>query len=443
MVSAQRFYSISIGQKDNRLLNEYFNTSLSLHIIIGILVAFVFLLLKPWLFSGFLNISEEKISIAKTVYDLMVLSSVITVVGVPFSAIINAHEDMTLLAISSIVSNLVKLGAAIVLLFISSNLLLVYTVITLLSVLVKLLIELGWSYHRYDSSRLRFNLLLNTKHYKQMIGFIGWNTLGTAGVLVRNQGVAVVLNIFFGTVINTVYGIANQVNSLVLSFASTITTIFTPSIIQAKGEGNHKRMMDVAILSSKLSFFISSLMSIPILGFTKEILDVWLTNYPEKTEAFCKFIILSFLVSQLYPGIHRAILAEGKIKWYEVFTFIYFVIIIPIAVFLFKMDYSAESIMILMVLSQVALLFLTIRYAKKYCGLSPTIFLIKSVIYPIAICCLIQVSLYLGRALFNSVYLQVGILFLCLVGYTFLFWIIVLNRFEKETFRKLLKSLIR
>ena len=118
MVSAQRFYSISIGQNDKSLLNELFNASVSLHIIIGVLIGILFIVLKSWLFSGFLNITDDKIDVAIKVYDLMVLSAVLTVIGVPYSAIINAYEDMTVLAISSVVSNIIKLVAAVVLLYI-------------------------------------------------------------------------------------------------------------------------------------------------------------------------------------------------------------------------------------------------------------------------------------------------------------------------------------
>lgn len=443
MISAQRFYSIAIGQNKKQLLNEYFNTSLGLHIFIGIFIAFVFLLLKPWLFSGILNISQNSISDAKSVYDLMVLSSVITIIGVPYSAIINANEDMSVLALSSVVSNVIKLLAAVVLLYINSKLLIVYTGITVCSVAIKLLIEFLWSNTRYDSTSIHFRLFINKEHCKKMIGFIGWNTLGTAGVLVRNQGIAVVLNIFFGTAINAVYGIANQVNSLVLSFASTITTIFTPSIIQAKGEGNVKRMLEVSILSSKLSFFISSLISLPILGFTNEILDLWLTEYPDKTVLFCRYIVISFLVSQLFPGINRAILAVGKIKWYEIFTFFYFIVIIPVSVLLFRLGFQAEVIMFLMVLSHVAILLLTIRYAKKYCGLDARGFLVHSVILPIIIYTIAQFALVWGRSLSSLLTIQLVVTLVSFVSYIVMFWITVLTSAEKLVFRRLVHSYIK
>lgn len=443
MASAQRFYSIAIGKKNNELLNEYFNTSLSIHLLIGCIIGIIFYVLGFLLFSGFLNVSTDKVEVAKQVYNMMIISSVVTVIGVPYSAIINAYEDMTVLACSSVVSNIVKLIAAVVLLYIRSNLLLVFTGITVFSVLVKFFIELLWARSKYYATRLDIKLLISGKHYHQMFGFIGWNTFGTAGVLVRNQGIAVLLNVFFGPIINTVYGIANQINSLVLSFASTVTTIFTPSIVQSQGEGNPVRMLKFSIISSKLSFYISGLMALPILGFTKEILDIWLTEYPDKTVIFCQYVIVAFLISQLSPGVNRAILAVGRIKWYEILTFVSYASIILISIVFFELGYPEETAMLLMIFSQIAVLLLTTISAKKHCGLSSISFIIHSVIVPSLLFAAVLFVLILSKSASVSVAHWAVICMTCLVLYTVMFWLIVLDKEEKNIFRKLIRSFSR
>ena len=370
MISAQRFFSIAIGAKDEGRLTDYFNGSLGIHIAVATLMAVVLFAAKPLLFAYVLNINPESIETGKAVYDLMILSSVITIGTIPYSAIMNAREDLAQLSFIEILSCIMKLFAAVVLLFAKGNLLEIYTIFMMLAVLFKMLLEIGYSRWKYKEAKLRPKRLFKKDIIREMLGFVGWNTLGALAVLVRNQGVAVVLNVFFGTVVNAAYGIANQVNALVLSFASSLTAVFTPTIIQAKGAGNDDKMIFSALFSSKVSFLFSSLMALPILVYTPEILNVWLSEYPDNTIGFCRAIVISFLVLQLYPGINRAIYASGKIKGYQISISIILISIIPIGTILFKCGHPAVNIIILMIILQAFTLFSTTHYAHKLCRLN-------------------------------------------------------------------------
>lgn len=373
MISAQRFFSIAIGAKDEGRLTDYFNGSLGIHIAVATLMAVVLFTAKPLLFAYVLNINPESIETGKAVYDLMILSSVITIGTIPYSAIMNAREDLAQLSFIEILSCIMKLFAAVVLLFAKGNLLEIYTIFMMLAVLFKMLLEIGYSRWKYKEAKLRPKRLFKKDIIREMLGFVGWNTLGASAMLVRNQGVAVVLNVFFGTVINAAYGIANQVNALVLSFATTLTAVFTPTIIQAKGAGNEEKMISSALFSSKASFLFSSVMALPILVYTSEILNIWLKKYPESTIDFCRAIIISFLVMQLYPGLNRAIYASGKIKGYQISLSTIFVSIIPLGVILFECGYPAVSIIILMIILQIFTVFSTTHYAYKLCHLNQRI----------------------------------------------------------------------
>ena len=134
-----------------------------------------------------------------------------------------------------------------------------------------------WCRIRYEEIRILIKEMYNVQLIKQQIGFVGWNTLGSIAVLGRNQGIAVVLNMFFGTLLNAAYGVANQLNVLVSTFAATITTVFSPIIMKYKGQGDRKQMLYMASLSSRISFLLSSIMALPILLELDNILNVWLT----------------------------------------------------------------------------------------------------------------------------------------------------------------------
>ncbi len=443
LISSQRFFSIAIGEKNNNKLGRSFNASLGIHIAVSLLIGFVLLAITPLLFSGFLNITADKLELAKIVYYIMIFSAVITVGTIPFSAIMNAHEDLVVLSICDIVSCIIKLLAAVSLIFISSHLLLTYTVLMLLAILVKMLMEISWSNSRYHEAKVYWHQLFDKNIYQEMLGFIGWNTLGSLAVLVRNQGVAVTLNIFFGTVVNAAYGIANQVNSLVLSFASTLTTVFSPMIIQAKGAKDEKKMMDTAVFSSKLSFYLSSAMALPILLFMREILNIWLGTYPENTLKFCTYIVLSFLVLQLYPGINRAIYATGQIKGYQITLSIVLVAILPVGVLLFKHGYPPYSIMFVMLISQIFTLVSTIYYGQKFCGLEIKSFLVFSVIIPV-----LFLSVYFGIWHYVNRVLDIRLGLCGIIAYTIVlellyligFLFIVLNKTEKQMICSIFKT---
>lgn len=369
MISAQRFMSIAIGEKNQEKLKKIFNVSTYIHIIISIGIGIVLLILQQLLLNGVLDTGNAPMLSVHIVYDIMVISSILTIATIPYSAAINAHEDMHFFAISEIIVIIFKFVAALSLIFITKHKLVLYTLLMMFSVFVGYITKLWWCKRKYDECILDKHLMRDKAMLKEMTGFVGWNTLGSLAVVIRNQGVAFVLNIFFGVVVNAAYGIANQVNSLVLTFASTLTTVFTPSIIQSKGSGDEERMRHLALLSSKLSFLLSSIMSIPILLFLPDILKLWLGDYPVHTISFCNYIIITFLILQLYPGINRLIYATGRIKAYQISISITLISVLPIGFILFLFDYPPEAMLIALAAAQFITLIETVFFAHKYAAL--------------------------------------------------------------------------
>ncbi len=441
MISSQRFLSIAIGEENRDKLCSIFNVSVFIHMIFAAIIGILLVSIQSFLFNGFLNIEESSKSIANIIYDVMILSSILTISTIPYSSIINAYEDMCFYSISEIISILFRLGAAIVLLYIKKDFLLLYTWLIFLSIFISFLTKYIWCKYKYKEVDLSFIMMKNKILFKEMIGFVAWNTLGSFAVLVRNQGVAVVLNIFFGTIVNAAYGIANQINALVLTFASTLTTVFTPSIIQSKGKGDNSRMLLLSIFSSKLSFLLSSMIALPLILFMPEVLNIWLKDVPSDTNLFCIFIIVSFIIMQMYPGINRSIYANGKIRGYQIAISITIVLNIPIGILLFKMGFPAYSILVTMAFNQLMAMAVTLYYAKKLVGLKVCEFVFRFV-FPAM---LLFMSCYLLGSILNIfIFKNINLYELILIAliygivYFVLYIIFILN--ENET--KMIKSLI-
>ena len=197
MISSQRFMSLAIGEKDDEKLSKIFNVSVFVHLILGLVISIVFFSLRPFLVNGVLDIPKDMILEAEGVFYIMILSSFFTIISIPYSASINAREEMWFFSLSDILVSILKLFAAITLLYIDKNLLLVYTSLMLFAVLAGISSKYFWCYYRYIECRLSTSKMLDKKLITEMFSFAGWNTLGSAAVVTRNQGVALVLNIFF------------------------------------------------------------------------------------------------------------------------------------------------------------------------------------------------------------------------------------------------------
>ncbi len=443
LVSTQRFLSIAIGEKNYDKLSSIFNVSVLIHILIAAFLAIVLIAIKPLLFDGFLSIKPEMVPEAERVYEIMILTTIITLFTVPYNSVINAREEMWFFAISEILIALLKLFAAIYIMYAKDNLLTTYTFLMLIAILAGTLTKYLWCRYRYKETRIRFRQIFNKPIFKEMIGFISWNTLGSASVLFRNQGVAIVLNIFFGTAINAAYGIANNLNSMVLVFSTTLSMVFTPMIIMARGEGNDNKMLFISILSSKTSFYLSSVLAIPILLYTPLILKIWLGNIPEYSVVLSRLIILSFLVIQLYPGITRIIYAVGDIKYYQIIISIFLISIIPLGYIAFKFGCPPYSILIIMIISQICTLLTTVYFAKIKSKLDMRNFIRKSVINPVFYFCIVVLCGVLISRVISEINELIDMFLtstICIIIYSVIYYKIIYNRDERILINNLINK---
>ncbi len=445
MISTQRFLSYSIGENNHQKLLSIFNVSLLIHIIVALILGIILASLQPLLFNGFINVGDATVEVGKIIYNIMIITSITTIATIPYSATINAHEDMIFFSISEVLVILIQLLAAIIILFIDSNHLVWYTLLMMGSIFIGFISKYIWCKIKYIETCISFKLAFNKELIKDMLGFIGWNTLGSIAVLTRNQGVAVVLNHFFGTISNAAYGIANQINSLVLTFSSTLTTVFTPSIIQNKGAGNDEKMLSISLLSSKLSFLLSSVMAIPILWNLDSILNIWLGKgkVPENTSIFSTCIMLAFLFTQLYPGLNRAIYATGKIKGYQIAISIFLTLTIPIGIIAFQLGLPAQSILWVLVVSQICCFLSTIYFAQKFLDLNVKSYLRNNAIPSVTLC---AISIIIGTVVSNLITNNEIILCICsiLVTIIYVYWFykIVLSKKEQKMLINLFNQLM-
>lgn len=393
-ISTQRYLSFYLGAGESERLKSIFNTSVILHFIIGLIIVILLELVGIYLINRVLDIPTERIHTAKIVFHFMVVSTFFTINAVPYDASINAHENMLFDALTGIFESLMKLLIAIWLVYTAIDKLILYgALIAGLTILIRI-IKGFYCSMKYKECNLSLTSHIRFDLFKELFSFAGWNLYGSFCIVIRNQGLAIVLNFFFGVLINAAYGIANQVNGILSSFSSNMLKALNPQIMKNEGSGNRDRMLKLAIVGCKSSFFLLAFLSIPIIIEMPFILNLWLKEVPENAAIFCQLVLLITLVQQLTVGIMTAIQSAGRIKTYQIVLGSIILLNIPAAFTLIKLGLPAYSILIGTIFIEFIAGGARILFAKKLVGLSSKLFL-KDVIFNslLAVCLAAFVSI--------------------------------------------------
>lgn len=443
IITTQRYLSVYKTKENTAYMRKLFSNSLLIHFAIGILICFILLSIEELLFEHVLNIDISRLSTAKTVYVITVLVLLITILTSPFKALFIAHENIIYIASVEIADSIIKVLIAIGLAYITIDKLLVYAVMVAIIVFLNLLAFSIYGIIRFEEC----SILIRKKdidkiQIKKLTDFAGWTTYGMACVAARNQGTGIVLNHFFSTVVNAAYGIAFQINGAIVFLVASIQNAMNPQLMQAEGSGNREKMLKMAAQQSKFSVTILSLAIIPLIAEMPAILDLWLKEVPEGTTMFCRFILLAFLADQITLGLSSANQAMGKIRTFTILTYTPKLIYLLAIWIILAQGGTAQSIMVLYVVVELAVALIRIPYMKYKADLSIVSYC-KEVIIPLMIQVTIVASVcWLCTAYITSPYrfvvtITCGIIIGLASGCFF-----VLNRYERDYTKNIIKKII-
>ncbi|EGK02957.1 MULTISPECIES: lipopolysaccharide biosynthesis protein [Dysgonomonas] len=376
-VSTQRYLSYHQGTNNLLMQKKVFSNSWILHIVIGLIIVLLLEIICPFLFDSVLNIPSQRLDVAKIIYHMMVISVFFTIISVPFTASLNAHENMLWIAVVNIIEVLLKLGVAVSLIFISdSDKLVIFGVLTAFISLISFLIYSFYCLKKYDECDIR-HYCYDKPLMKELTGYAGWNLFGVLCGMGRNQGLAVLLNLFFGTVINAAYGIANQLAGQINFFSATMLRAINPQIMKSEGQNDRKRMLKLSMSACKYGFFLLAILAIPAIFEMPAILGIWLKKVPDHTVAFCSLMLIGTLVKQWTIGLQSAAQATGKIRVYQAVVGSLLLLNLPIAYILLKLDYPPYFVLISFICVESIACFFRIFFLEKLAGLSIKEFVAK------------------------------------------------------------------
>jgi O-antigen/teichoic acid export membrane protein len=370
VVTTQRYLSYYHGIGDIKQVKRLFANSLFIHLVLGLLFCLSLFLIGDYLIDSFLNIPSERLKAAGMVYSVMVLMLFVTVGTSPFKALLIARENIVYISIVEIIDGILKLLLALSLAIIGLDKLVFYSIGMLTILILNLMAYVVYVIIKYEESHIGTSLTIIDKHSTaQLLGFAGWTTYGMVAGMCQTQGLAIVLNKFFGTAINAAFGIASQVNGAIRFVSTSILNAMNPQIMKAEGNHNREKMLELASKESKFSTALMMVVSIPVMIEMPAILDLWLKEVPTYTCTFCRALMLAFLLDQTTLGLHAANQAIGKIKTYSLIMFTPKILIVPVAWFMFKAHYSISTIMTVYVGIELSVAIGRIPYLKMTAGL--------------------------------------------------------------------------
>lgn len=445
MASAtQRFMSYSEGEGDKEKQKSIFNVSLILHFCIAVFMGVILLIAGYFFFNGGLNIPYERLFAARMVYYLMIVSTMFTIITVPFDAIINAHENMLYYAVVGIIEAILRLAIALVVVYAVTDKLIIYGALMAgLSILVMLIMG-TYCYRNYEECTFHPKLHFNKGIMKQMTTFSGWNLLGSSSTMLMNYGQTIVVNMFFGTIINAAQGVATQLNGQLCTLAGTMMKALNPIIAKSEGAGNRERMFQATMSGSKMSFFLMAFPSIPILIEMPFIFDFWLKDVPQFAVIFCCLSIIRSLIEQLFLPVAYSIAVHGNIKKYEITSSIVCCFPLVVSFFLFKSGYPAYILYFIFIIYAIIISGVILFFAWNNYRFPVLTYLKKVLLKSICVYAIVLGITFIPFYFLESGWLRLlVVLTVGLLSFPPVAWFIGLNDNEKDMFKRSLMPVIQ
>ena len=442
--ATQRFMSFAEGAGNHKKQKEIFNVSTILHIIIAILVFLVLEIVGYFLFDKVLEIPADRLETAKMILQFMVVSTVFTIISVPYDAVINAHENMLLFAILGVIESIFKLGIAFFLFVTPYDKLTTYGLLMAFLSIVLLFIRRIYCHRKYQECEIDFKKHFSKSTFKEMASFAGWSFMGASSSMIANYGQGIVLNVFFGPVVNAAQAISSQVGGQLGAFAMNMLKAVNPIIAKSEGSGDRSLMINASNYSAKFAFFLLMVFVTPVFIEMPFIFKLWLKEVPLYAIIFCRLLLIRMLIEQLYIPLSVAISAVGNIKSYQIYSSIINIVPLIIAFILFKLGSSPEILYVIFIIYSVLSFVITIYFAKKIYDLSICFFLLKIVSPTIIILLIVTLFSSVPLILMQESYSRLFVVIICTTNISLLgIWYGGLSFQERNNISIMLKQKLK
>ena len=364
--ATQRYCSYYQGMDNQTKLKSIFNNSVLVHIVIGACICLLLYLFKSYVFTHLLCIPVERLPVAMSLYNAVIFCVLISFYYAPFYALLLSHENIVFTSIVSVINGVVKVVIAILLLNTSYDKLLFYGYGMIAVELINLLLFSSYSKYKYEECIIIPKINFLDKYL--ILDYFKFTTLtaySSGCIMGRTQGISILLNRYWGATINAAYGVALQLQPLVLTISQSLTNAIRPQTVRSEGASNREKMLWLAQIESKFSFFLLSFIAVPAIFFMDLLLRTWLGDIPEYAISFCRTMLIAALCDMWSTGLITAFNAAGALKKYSLIVQTVKLITIPAAWLSIKMGYGIDAVCMCFIGFEFVCTFLRIILAGK------------------------------------------------------------------------------
>lgn len=429
---SQRFIAYELG-KEKPNVRTVFSTTVTIHIFLASIVMLALESIGLWYLNCKMNISPDRLYAANWVFQCSVITFCVNIISIPYNAAIIAFEKMSAFAYISIFEAISKLGAVYALYAISQDSLITYALFMLLvAVILRLIYGIYCSKNFKDC---RYDYSFSRDILKQILGFCGWNFIGSTAGILNGQGINMLINSFFGVALNAARGVAMQVDTAINTFVQNFMLAINPQITKSYAAGDFANVNNMIYLGTRFAFFLFGVLCLPVFMNAEFLLSVWLKEVPPSAVLFTKYAIIFTLCQNLSQCLYIAMLATGRIKKYQIVVGSLSIMAFPTAWIFFRMGLPAEWGYISMILFSLACLIarlillqaMTPQFsAKAY--ITEALFPIAKVIVPIVVAYVIMAHNFSGDGWAGFILQTIA----CIVVSCICIWTLGLSRAERN-----------
>lgn len=368
--ACSRFINYEQGTGNISKLKSIVSTSFNIQIILSVVVILLLESFGIWFLNNHLSIPSHRLEAANWVLQFSIATFVVRLIIVPLNSLIISHEKMSVYAYLSVVDVVMQLLVVYLLNVSSMDKLVLYSFLMMLVPVILFFIYLA--YCKIQFEECCHYLKFERDIFKEMAGFAGWNFVGvTAGVL-RNQGIDIIINLFFGVVLNASRGIATQVSTAVSRFSSGFTTAINPQITKSYAAGDIARTQFLIHQGSRFSFYLMMCIVIPLFLEMDIILRIWLKTVPQYAVIFSQLIVIENLLACLSHPLITALLATGRIKKYQLLVGFFNILNFPISYLLLYLGFQPYITYIVMIFIEFGCLYFRLYMIRENIGIKIT-----------------------------------------------------------------------
>lgn len=341
-IGSSRFITYALGEGNFEKLKKVFSTTLTCHIILAILIALVAETAGLWFFHNKMVIPPDRQIAAEWVYHFSIITALFTLTQVPFNACIIAHEKMTIYAYLSIIDAVCKLFIVYMLTIGQMDRLILYAFLIFLLQVSLVFFYCIYCFRNFHESR--FQIYIDKKIFQEIVGFSGWNLFANSAIALNNQGILILLNMFFSPAVVAARSISIQVEMAAFHFVTNFQTAAVPQIVKRYAQNDYEGSKLLLLEMMKYSFCLMLLLALPIFFSAENLLQLWLGIVPPYTVIFLQLIIIQSLIQVFDTSLYKALYAKGQLRQNALLSPTCLFINFPLVYILFKLGFSPVAL---------------------------------------------------------------------------------------------------